>query len=201
MKDKPVNRATFVAIVGAAVRVFAVMLLGIVIALLAGGIYFLNLKPDLSVWHTVELEEEFTADSTLQSFRQYQTLEERMFNQLDQNVFARIQPEEKHAINRYHRGSLSDPDRWPINWNRSFEMTGDKSVVGVLLLHGLSDSPYSLRRLGKTLSESGAHVLGLRIPGHGTTPSGLVTVKWEDMAAAVVLSMRHLKETLGDRPL
>lgn len=36
-------------------------------------------------------------------------------------------------------------------------------------------------------------MVGLRLPGHGTVPSGLVTFKWEDMAAAVELAMRHLR--------
>jgi alpha-beta hydrolase superfamily lysophospholipase len=201
MKNMSGMRVTSIAVVGAIVRVLAIMLAGIIIALLAGGIFFLNLQPDLSVWHTTELEEEFTTESRVQYFREYLALEERLFAQLDQKVYAHIRPEEKHAINRYHKGSLADPDRWPTNWNRSFEIPGTRPVAGVLLLHGLSDSPYSLRHLGKKLSQSGAHVLGLRIPGHGTAPSGLVNVKWEDMAAAVVLSMRHLKETLGNRPL
>jgi alpha-beta hydrolase superfamily lysophospholipase len=37
-------------------------------------------------------------------------------------------------------------------------------------------------------------VLGLRLPGHGTAPSGLLEVRWQDMAAAVRLAMVHLGE-------
>lgn len=201
MKNKSGKQVTSVKVIRSVVRVLAGMLAGIVIALLTGGLFLLNLKPDLSVWHTVELDEEFTTESGVLYFRDYLALEERLFTQLDQKVYARIRHGEKYAINRYNKGSLSDPNHWPTNWNRSFEMPGTQPVAGVLLLHGLSDSPYSLRRLGKTLSESGAHVLGLRIPGHGTAPSGLLKVKWEDMAAAVVLAMHHLQETLGDLPL
>lgn len=201
MGKKTKNQAASFAVLGSIVRVLVSMLLGIFIALMAGGIILLNLQPDLSVWHTAELNNEFTTASAVKNFKEYLTLEERLFAQLDEKVYAQIRPEEEHAINRYNRGSLSDPGRWLIDWNRSFEMTGARPVAGVLLLHGLSDSPYSLRRLGKRLSESGAHVLGLRIPGPGTAPSGLVGVRWEDMAAAVVLSMQHLRETLGDLPL
>lgn len=202
MKNRKSRKgAISTTLVGSIARVLASMLAGIVIALLAGGIFLLNLQPDLSVWHTAELEDEFTTESKIHYFGEYLALEERLFKQLDEAVYAQIRPEEKHAINRFHKGSLADPDQWPINWNRSFEMPVTRPVAGVLLLHGLSDSPYSLRSLGEKLSKTGIHVLGLRIPGHGTAPSGLVNVKWEDMAAAVVLSMHHLKETLGDRPL
>jgi alpha-beta hydrolase superfamily lysophospholipase len=73
--------------------------------------------------------------------------------------------------------------------------------MGVLLLHGMSDSPYSLRNLGERLHAAGAWVVGLRLPGHGTAPSGLTTIHWQDMAAAVRLAMEHLREKVGDRPL
>ncbi|MEK6194849.1 MAG: alpha/beta fold hydrolase [Deltaproteobacteria bacterium] len=182
-------------------RVLVTMLAGVIVALLAGFILFLNNQPNLSVWHTTVLDVEFTTDSPVKNFKDYLSLEDRLFAQLDEKVYAHIRPEERNTINRYNSGSLSDPARWPTNWNRSFEFTVPKPVAGVLLLHGLSDSPYSLRRLGQKLSATGVHVLGLRIPGHGTAPSGLVNVKWEDMAGAVRLSMGYLKKQLGDIPL
>jgi alpha-beta hydrolase superfamily lysophospholipase len=65
----------------------------------------------------------------------------------------------------------------------------------------MSDSPYSLSSLGRRLHSAGAWVIGLRLPGHGTAPSGLLQVKWEDMAAAVRLAMRHLSTKVIERPL
>ena len=201
MKQHTNKRITPFAFIGPLVRVLATMLAGIFITLLVGFIFYLNNQPDLSVWHTAKLDEEFKADSPVKSFADYLALEDRLFTQLSDKVYANIRPEERHMINRYNKDSLSDPDRWPTKWNRSFEIAGSKPIAGVLLLHGLSDSPYSLRHLGERLSESGSHVLGLRIPGHGTAPSGLVRVKWEDMAAAVKLAMHHLSGKLGNRPL
>jgi len=43
--------------------------------------------------------------------------------------------------------------------------------------------------------------VGARLPGHGTAPSGLVEVTWQDMAAAVRLAMRHLATQVAERPL
>jgi alpha-beta hydrolase superfamily lysophospholipase len=71
----------------------------------------------------------------------------------------------------------------------------------VLLLHGYSDSPYSLRGFGDMMFDAGAHVVGLRIPGHGTAPSGLKHTVVADMTAAVRLAMAHLKSVMGERPL
>ena len=107
----------------------------------------------------------------------------------------------QHRISRYHRGSLSDPNQWARNWNRTFVLERSSPRAGVLLLHGMSDSPYSLRHLGQRLHAAGANIVGLRLPGHGTAPSGLLDVTWQDMAAAVRLAMRHLAEKTNDRPL
>ncbi|MEM7145086.1 MAG: alpha/beta fold hydrolase [Verrucomicrobiota bacterium] len=176
-------------------------LVGGFIILVVFGILHLNNRPDLSVWHTEFLDEEFTRKSELTSFDEYLALEKRLFKQLDQLVYNQVPPDEENIINRFTRDSIADPDRWPRNWNHSFELAHDQPRAGVLLLHGLSDSPYSLRAIGETLNEAGAHVVGLRIPGHGTAPSGLVHTKWQDMAAAVELAMAHLKQKVNDQPI
>ena len=164
-------------------------------------ILFLESRPELKVWHQIELDAEFTAESPVQNFEDYLELEKQLFVQLDERVFTRIPTEDRNLINRYHRGSLSDPGRWSPNGNRTFELSTDAPKAGVLLLHGMSDSPYSLRSLGLRLHSAGAWVIGLRLPGHGTVPSGLLQMKWEDMAAAVQLAMRHLSTKVGDRPI
>jgi alpha-beta hydrolase superfamily lysophospholipase len=71
----------------------------------------------------------------------------------------------------------------------------------VLLLHGMSDSPYSLRSIGEALHQRGSYVIGMRVPGHGQAPSGLLDVQWQDMAAAVKLAITELREKSGDMPL
>ena len=170
------------------------------IAVVSVFVYVLDSRPDLSVWHLADLDEEFTVESDVSDFTQYLALEERLFEQLDALVYANVPQGPENTINRYSRGSLSDPGRWPVNWNRSFELRQEEPKAGVLLLHGLSDSPYSMRALGQLLYEQGAWVVGLRIPGHGTAPSGLVETSWQDMAAAVRLAARHVRDAVGDKP-
>lgn len=175
--------------------------LGVVLSLLVGGIVYLNNRPDLQVWHQADLSEEFSADAEVASFTDYLALEDRLFRQLDEQVYAQAPDFEMGAINRYNRGSIADPEYSNPNWNRSFELRTATPKAGVLLLHGMSDSPYSLRQLGQNLHAAGAYVIGLRMPGHGTAPAGLVELRVDDMAAVVQLAMRHLAAQSGDRPL
>ena len=177
------------------------MVLGGVVTLALVVIVHLQSRPNLKLWHKVYLDAEFTADSPVSDLAGYLALEERLFAQLNRQVLDRLPAPDRVPINRYHRGSLTDPDRWEKNWNRTFELTTPAPTAGVLLLHGMSDAPYSLRRLGLDLNEKGACVMGLRLPGHGTIPSGLVHLEWQDMAAAVRLAMRYLGDRIGDKPL
>jgi alpha-beta hydrolase superfamily lysophospholipase len=175
-------------------------LLGSVISALIVYIIFLERQTDLSIWHHADLDEEFTVSSNVSSFDQYLALENRLFKQLDELVYAEVPSANENVINRFSRGSRADPGRWPVNWNRSFVLPNEQPTAGVLLLHGLSDSPYSLRALGERLHKSGAWVLGLRIPGHGTAPSALVETTWQDMAAAVRLAARQVMDTVAEKP-
>ena len=175
--------------------------LGVFLTLVTVFVIMMNDRPDLSVWHTADLDEEFTVESDVSTFEDYLALEDRLFRELDEEVCAKIDPSEKGLINRFNKGSLSDPEQWEQNWNRSFEMPVNRPRAAVLLLHGMSDSPYSLRNLGEALHASGVYVVGLRIPGHGTAPSGLVRVTWQDMEAAVGIAMKHVADKANGAPV
>ena len=157
----------------------------------------------LEPWHTERLREEFTVAKAdqVKTFADYVALEERLFAELEDDVYDRVDTGPAYALARYSKGSAADPQSYRKNWNRSFEFPSDEPPGGVLLLHGMSDSPYSLRALAETLGERGYWVSGLRLPGHGTAPSGLRFVKAADMIAAVRLAMNHLVEAIGDRPV
>lgn len=159
--------------------------------------------PDEAPWLSVHLTEEFTEDRAgeVRSFQDYQALEDRLFAELDAKVYAVAEPGPGSELLRYSPGSLSDPRGRTPNWNHSFELPAAEPVGGVLLLHGMSDSPYSLRVLGEALNRQGYVVVGLRLPGNGTAPSGLKYARWQDMAAAVRIGMNHLASRLGDKPI
>ena len=164
------------------------------------GVMVLNDRPDLHVWHEADLDEEFTVDSDIETFPEYRALEARLFAQLNEEVYDRVDPAKPHQLNRYSRNSLSDPARWKRNWNQSFEMPRAEPNASVLLIHGMSDSPYSMRSLAEHAHHEGAYAVGLRVPGHGTAPVGLVDVEWQDMAAAVRIAARHTHAQAAGRP-
>ncbi|HSL41668.1 MAG TPA: alpha/beta hydrolase, partial [Desulforhopalus sp.] len=151
----------------------------------------------------MKLAEEFSEDNrdSIRTFDQYLRLEERLFKELEQRIYRESDGGKGFALSRYRSGSPADPHRLDPDWNRSFELVSEKPLGGVLLLHGMSDSPYSLRALGETLNRRGYWVVGLRLPGHGTVPSGLKTVTWEEMDAAVGLAVQHLSAKIGRQPL
>jgi alpha-beta hydrolase superfamily lysophospholipase len=124
-------------------------------------------------------------------------------DQVQKEVYDRVDDSQRVPFNRFHAGSLSDPRAWPVDWNRTFVLEpAGEPVGGVLLLHGLTDSPYSLRSVGEALVARGFRVVGLRLPGHGTAPAGLLRFEPEDLAAATRIAMDELRSTLGpDRRL
>src|SRR5512141_512461 len=185
-------------------RLAASAALGLVVIGAAVWLYFALNGPEPQPWHRVELKEEFTAADAdrVKSLADYRRLEDRLFEELRRQVYAKVVPGNLAPFNRYAVGSRSDPGVWPVNWNRTFEITPEHPVGGVLLLHGLTDSPYSLRSIGENLGSRGFDVVGLRLPGHGTAPSGLLNFEVEDLVAAVRMAMRDLRGQLGpDRPI
>lgn len=56
---------------------------------------------------------------------------------------------------------------------------------GILLTHGLSDSPYHLRHLADFFQRNGFRVMAILLPGHGTQPGDLLDVRWQEWAETV----------------
>ncbi len=168
------------------------------------GIYlhFLWTGPELKPWHRVRLTTEFTASDyttgRITTLAQYRARERLLLDQVRTDIAGRLEEADRSPYSRFNPGSLSDPNAWSFNWNRTFILhpAGDP-VGGVLLLHGLTDSPYSLRSFGRALATRGYRVVGLRLPGHGTAPSGLLTFEAADLEAATQLAMRDLRASLG----
>ena len=164
---------------------------------------FLSLRqPDLDSWQHEAPEGEFHVSNQGEggnlSLEQYLDLEERLFAQLDRyTVDPKETPEHSRFI-RYARDGQNTPERFSRNWNKTFELIPEKTKGGVLLIHGLSDSPYSLRSIGEIFFRNGYYVLGVRLPGHGTVPAALLDVSWKDWSAVVDLAAGHVAERTGE---
>ena len=66
-----------------------------------------------------------------------------------------------------------------------------------MLLHGLTDSPYSLRHIAEIYRLHGFVAIGVRLPGHGSVPAALTEVEWEDWMAATPLATREARRRAG----
>src|SRR3546814_16763025 len=63
-------------------------------------------------------------------------------------------------------------------WNRSSVLVPEGAPVGAaVLLHGLTDSPYSLRHIARRYRAHGYVSVAIRLAGHGTVPAGLAKVE------------------------
>ncbi|MGH3518167.1 MAG: alpha/beta hydrolase [Haloechinothrix sp.] len=67
--------------------------------------------------------------------------------------------------------------------------------VGVLLCHGFTGTPASMRPWGAHLARSGCTVRGPRLPGHGTTWQEMNRTRWQDWYGCVRSEITELLAT------
>lgn len=67
------------------------------------------------------------------------------------------------------------------------------SRTGVLLCHGFTGSPQSLRPWAEYLAAAGLNVSLPRLPGHGTTWQEMARTRWEDWFAEVDRAFNELR--------
>ena len=170
-----------------------------------GAVNAVSSLPDLQPWHRLvsELEPragEITSTFTLET---YLEREEMVFREMRERVEAVVADGANPAVpNRYVAASRSHPDKLASGWNHTHQLTVPKPRGGALLIHGLTDAPYSMRALAEQMHDDGYDTLALRMQGHGTVPGGLVNTTWQDWSAAVRMGVRHLRRQIGpDLPL
>ena len=153
---------------------------------------------ELKAWHRVELTREMKAgDINSMELSDYLDGEDRLLSELEATICKSVPGTPENTYNRYTRNGPNNPLTFSRNWNRTFEMIPDEIKGGVLLIHGLTDSPYSVRAMAEVFRDSGLVALGLRMPGHGTIPSALKQAEWNDWAAAVRMGVRHIRRRCG----
>ncbi len=198
LRSRSLKRVTYRYILKVFTYLVLTALVVLVTILLVHGFHARS-KPDLALWHQVRLKEEFKASDYTDTLtlQDYLAREERLFAELQEKVYHAGPAAGAPALNRYAAGSPCDPDQFETNWNRTYELFPETIQGGVLLVHGLTDSPYSLRTLARIFQQNHFYVLNLRMPGHGTVPSALQVTTWQDWLAAVKLGMRHVKGVIG----
>jgi alpha-beta hydrolase superfamily lysophospholipase len=160
--------------------------------------------PDLDAWHRHAPPDATAADlPDTTTLADYLRREDAVFRDVHERIERTSAGTALPPADRYDTRSRSYPSRIGSDWNRTHEIVPEGAIAGgALLVHGLTDSPYSMRAVGDTLRAGGYYGLALRMPGHGTVPAGLTTAVWEDWLAAVRLGVRHVRSRIGpDKPL
>lgn len=155
--------------------------------------------PALQGWHVDEPDSEFRASDIDDGYSldDYRDAERRVFEELDEYIAGPWARHSPSAYSRFNPQSICNPKQvLDTNWNQTHIVEADDPIGGAVLLHGLSDSPYSLRAFGERLRAEGYTVIWLRVPGHGTNPKALADVTWGDWAAAVQLAVQDLRHRL-----
>lgn len=84
-----------------------------------------------------------------------------------------------------------------ISWNSPFilnidarQCPGEKK--GILLIHGLSDSPFTTRTMAEYFNDKCFIVYSILLTGHGTRPGDLLEVSYEDWVSQVEYGVNEL---------
>lgn len=150
--------------------------------------------PPLQPWHTFVPVELRAGELEVADWSRYVAQEQAILESVRANVTQKLEPDARMPYNRYFEGSPVFPPAFAHDWNRSYVIEPASAPRGaVVLLHGLTDSPYSLRHIARHYAEHGFVAIGIRMPGHGTVPAGLTDVRWEDWGAATRLALREAR--------
>ncbi|SVW31102.1 alpha/beta hydrolase [Klebsiella pneumoniae] len=186
------------AVIGSLLKKGSIAVLALLVVFLAGRIYESQRGPALHRWHTWSSNEMSAEEIDQATFAQYLAREKTIFADLQREVTEALPEEDKTPVNRFYRHSRVWPGQFKQDWNRSFVlMPLGKPRGSVVLLHGLTDSPYSVRYLAQLWQQRGYVAVAPRLPGHGTAPGALTAVDWETWLAATRLAVREATRLAG----
>ena len=69
---------------------------------------------------------------------------------------------------------------------------------GILLTHGLTDSPYFMRYLGSFFAHNGFRVMAILLPGHGTQPGDMLDANWQEWAKTLAYGIEQLSKEVDE---
>jgi alpha-beta hydrolase superfamily lysophospholipase len=167
------------------------------VAVLALRVYTTRRGLPLHRWHTYVPHELDAAELDGADWQTYMEAENALFDRVRLEVSERLPPDDRVPVNRYFEGSPVYPAHFAHDWNRSYVLEPDRRPVGaVVLLHGLTDAPYSQRHIAQAYRDRGFVAVVIRLPAHGTVPGALTDVTWDDWAAATRLAVREARRHL-----
>lgn len=183
---------------------WAAILVGVVLlTIFAVRAYDSQTGAPLGLWQTF-VPDELSADALdTADWTAYLAAEDRALAEVRAEVSDKLPAADCTLANRYCPLSPLYTPKFKQDWNRSFVLEPVGPPKGaVVLLHGLTDSPYSVRHLAEQYRAAGWLALAIRLPGHGTVPAGLTRVTTDQWRAATRLAAREAVRRVGPgRPL
>jgi len=169
-----------------------------IVTFLAVRVYDVQRGPPLAAWHTYVPDEMHASELDRSDWNEYLARESKIFEEVRSEVTQKLDPANRVASNRYFEGSPAYPGRFPQDFNRSFVLQPEGAPIGAaVLLHGLTDAPYSQRHIAEVYRRRGFVAIVMRLPGHGTVPAGLTEAKWQDWTAATRIAVREARRYVG----
>ena len=176
----------------------AIIVLVFLVSLLAIRAWDSQRGDPLAPWQTFVPDELTPSQLDASDWAGYLKAEQHAFDEVKNEVTDQLEPAQRAVTNRYFDGAPMYPGRFAHDWNRSYVLEPGGTPVGaVVLIHGLTDSPYSLRDIAELYRAHGFVAIGLRVPGHGTVPAGLTKADWPQWLAATRLAMREARRRVG----
>jgi alpha-beta hydrolase superfamily lysophospholipase len=161
-------------------------------------VYDIQRGPPLSPWHTYVPHELRAKQLDAADWSGYLAEEAKIFEAVRTEVTQNLEPGDRVPLNRYFEGSPIYPAHFAQDFNRSYVLEPAGPPVGaVVLLHGLTDSPYSQRHIARAYRDRGFVAIVIRLPAHGTVPAALTDVEWEDWSAATRLAVREARRRVA----
>ena len=195
-------------------RLLALLVLLALTLALGFTLYAVSALPPLQPWHTELLRNEFDARKHKDlDFAGYQRLEAQLFDELQAKTAqwardgldpscpplaavpvadCRAEADEAFRNSRFNQGGWLQRLVDGAPFNRSFRLAQPSPAGHALLVHGLTDSPYSMHAMAQSLHARGFDVTVLRLPGHGTLPAMMTSMSAADWTAAVRIAAKDV---------
>ena len=125
----------------------AIFLVAVAITLLAIRVYAAQRGASLARWHTYVPHDLKAQELDGADWNYYLAREAKIFADVRSEVTEKLAPDERLPLNRYFDGSPIYPPHFTQDFNRSYVLEPAGPPRGaVVLLHGLTDSPYKIGR-------------------------------------------------------
>ncbi|AFT77775.1 lipoprotein [Alteromonas macleodii str. 'Black Sea 11'] len=114
-----------------------------------------------------------------------------------------VQPFDNYLneVERYlleHRAFITDNKVQEMSMNMPFECGTQYRNIGVLLVHGLGDSPYFFSDVANAMCNEGIHVRTILLPGHGSKPGDMLNVSYQQWQAETNHHIRLFSEEVDN---